>query len=682
MAFLNPLFWLGIAAVAAPILVHLVRRTRARKIEFPALLFVRQVPQRTIRRRTLQNLLLLIIRCLAVALIVLAFTRPFFSGRSAAKESLASRASVILLDNSLSMRRADLFAEAQKRALSLIDDASGADRLALMTFGKTYEVLNRFTADKNSLRSVLKSANAGWEGTDYEQALRGAESLFRELQTSGQRQIILISDFQASGWSEANASFKLSSDIQLVTLDVGGKDPAPNIAVTRVEARPIVFGQKYTENLAVHVSNFSDSPRDHLVVDFQMNDQTVAKRDLNLNSREAKVVEFTDFNLGEGANRCTIEINSGDFAPDNRFYFSIRRNSQAKALIVEGASRGPSDSLYLQSALNMNEDLPFAFALKTTGSVDPSSLADYSLVILNDAGPLSSSFSEKLSQFVQAGGQLLIATGPKSDVASFNSSLERLSPAVLREVVQPRQGESVAISEVKFDHPIFEVFREGGRLTGAHVFGYFRSEPRANASVLARYEDWSPALIESSAGKGRVLLFSSSLGASWNDLPLTPLYLPLVHQMVSYLGGHDSDSWYGVGQTFTVAKDAQGSPPAVDSPSGNRVSEDRLTPDGALLVTGREPGFYRLRYSGAPDFAAVDLDSAEGDFTKLDFAQFVAGVTGGGGVPQGFEAGRQQSSEEIEARQKIWWPLLFVALLLLVSESLLSHRTRIAKMVG
>jgi aerotolerance regulator-like protein len=82
MWFLNPLFWLGIGAVAAPILVHLVRRTRARKIEFPALTFVRQVPQRTIRRRTFRNLLLLLLRCLAILLVVIAFTRPFFTRRS------------------------------------------------------------------------------------------------------------------------------------------------------------------------------------------------------------------------------------------------------------------------------------------------------------------------------------------------------------------------------------------------------------------------------------------------------------------------------------------------------------------------------------------------------------------------------------------------------------------------
>lgn len=682
MWFLNPLFWLGIAAVAAPILVHLVRRTRARKIEFPALVFVRQVPQRTIRRRTLRNLFLLLLRCLAILLIVLAFTRPFFTGRSRAKESDAAGATVILVDSSLSMRREQLFAAALQRAESMINDARNDERLALMTFGNRYEVINRFTADKSGLRSMLKSLNAGWEGTDYEQALRGAESLLSELKMGGPKRIVLISDFQAMGWNQAHATFKLGNDTQLMTVDVGGNNPPPNVAVTSVDAHGLVFGQKYLENVSVQISNFSDAPRDHLAIDFQINDQTVEKREVSLNARDLKVVEFTGFNLADGANRCAIEIAAGDFAPDNKFYFTIRREVPTRALIIESASRGRSDSFYLQSALGLNDELPFSFTLKTTGAVDPSGLSEYALVILNDAGPLSSALSESVSRFVDAGGQLIISTGPHTDAASFNGSLQRIAPATLRDSVQIKPGESVAITDVKFDHPIFEVFRESGRLATARVFGYFRSEPRPNATVLARYEDGSAALIEANAGKGRVLLFTSSLGPSWNDLSLTPLYLPFVHQMVRYAGSREEGSWYALGQTFRVAKESRGGPPAVDSPSGTRLTENRVTPDGDLLVTGRQPGFYRLRYSARPDFAAVDLDGAEGDFTKLDFAAFMTGVSGGAGNAERSEADRKFSNEEIEARQKVWWPLLFVALMLLVAESLLAHRIRVAKIVG
>jgi uncharacterized membrane protein len=681
MWFLSPFFWLGIAAVAAPILVHLVRRTRARKIEFPALTFVRQVPQRTIRRRTLRNLLLLILRCLAILLIVIAFTRPFFTRRSAAKDSSAG-ATVILVDSSLSMRREQMFAAAVQRAAAIIDEARNDERLALLTFGNRYEVVSRFTVDKARLRSTLRTLSAGWEGTDYEQALRGAESLLDELKTGGPKRVVMISDFQASGWNQANASFKLSSDVQFQTFDVGGSNPQPNVAVTNVDAHGVVFGQKYLENLTVQLSNFSDTPRDRVAVDFQINDQTVEKREVTLNARETKVVEFTGFNVAEGANRCVIEVVAADFPADNKFYFTIRREAPAKALIVESASRGRSDSFYLQSALSLNDALPFNFTVKTAGAVDPSGVGENALVILNDAGSLSSALADRLKKFVQDGGQLIISTGPHTDANSFNESLRDILPATFRESVQTKAAESVALTDVKFDHPIFEVFRESGRLAAAHVFGYLRSEPKPAANVLARYEDGSPALVEGNAGKGRELLFTSSLGPSWNDLPLTPLYLPLVHQMIRYVATTDEGSWYGLGQTFRVAKESKGDPPAVDSPDGTRLTDSRLTPDGDLLVTGRQPGFYRLRYAARPEFAAVDLNPLEGDFAKVDFGVFINGVTGGSGNAQGREANRNFTNEEIEGRQKVWWSLLLLALLLLVTESLLAQRIKVTKMVG
>ena len=682
MSFLTPLFFLGVAALAAPVLVHLVRRTRARRVQFPALIFVRQVPQRTIRRRTLHNLLLLALRCLAILLIVIAFTRPFFSGGSAAKDNSAAGATVILVDNSLSMRREGLFAEAQRRAEAALDEARNDEQVALVSFDKRYTVVNRFINDKSRVRSGIGSLNAGWDGTDYEQALRGAESLLSEVQTTGPKRIVMISDFQAPGWNPATATFKLANDTQLTTLDVGGNNPPPNVAVTNVEARSVVFGQKYLDNVVVHVSNFSDLPKDHVQVEFQINEQTVEKRDISLNSRDSRVVEFSNFNLNDGANRCTINLSSEDFAPDNRFYFTLRRETPAQALIVESAARGRSDSLHLQSALTTNEDLPYTFTIKSTGAVDPASISDYSLVILNDTGPMSSALADTLTRFVNAGGQLIVSAGPRTQAEGYNASLQQISPAALREAVQTKAGESVAITEVKFDHPIFEVFQQSGRLASANVIGYFRSEPRPNAAVLARFEDGSPALVEARTGKGRVLLFTSSLGPSWNDLPLTPLYLPFIHQMVRYAGTHEENPWYGLGQTFTVGKQKEASPPAVDTPNGARLSESKLTPDGDLLVTAREPGFYRLRYNGAPGFAAVNSDGAEGDFTKVNFPEFVAGVTGGAGSAEGTEANRNLSNEEVEGKQRIWWSLLLVALLLLLAESFLARRTKMVKMIG
>jgi hypothetical protein len=681
MSFLNPFFLLGLAALAAPVLVHLVRRTRARRVEFPALYFVRQVPQRTIRRRTLRDLLLLALRCLALLLVVFAFTRPYFTSTGKAAASEGTRSTVILLDASLSMRRAGLFEEAKRRAEALIGEAPEGERVALLSFGEGYEVVNNFTADRVALRAALAGLSAGFEATDYEQALRGAEALFRESKAGGARRVLVLSDFQATGWDAARATFRLSPDVRLALIDVAGA-PESNVAVTNVEARGAVYGQKYTDKLAVHVANFSDEERGTVLLDFQINEQTVEKRELTLAPREQKVVEFTDFNLAEGTNRCAVRLRTEDFAPDNDFYFTLRREAQAKALIVDGSARG-GDSFYLQSALAAGGDLPFTFDVRGAGGVDPNAIAAHSLVILNDSGLAPGALSESVERFVETGGRLVIAAGPHTKPESFNRAFGRVAPATLVEAVQLQRGESVAMTAVKSSHPVFEVFNEGGRLPAARVYGYQRAEPRAGASVLASFEDGSPALIESGAGAGRVLMYNSTLGMGWSDLPLSPIYLPLVQQMVRYLGEREVSAWQRLGQAFVVAKSAEGEAPAVDAPSGARLKTAGVSKDGEMLLTGREPGFYRLRYSAAPDFVAVNVDGREGDFAKLNQEEFLAAFTGGDpAAPRAADAAERESGEEIEARQRAWWPLLLAALLLLAAESVLARRTKVVKMIG
>ncbi|HEX7176373.1 MAG TPA: BatA domain-containing protein [Pyrinomonadaceae bacterium] len=686
MSFLNPLFLLGLAAVAAPILVHLVRRTRARRVEFPALVFVRQIPQRTIRRRTLHNLLLLLLRCLAVLLVVFAFTRPFFSGAGASAETETTRATVFLIDSSLSMRHADHFSEAVRRADTILGELPEDERVALVRFGEGYEVLSEFTAEKHRVRAALAGLGAGFEGTDYEQALRGAESLFTDLRAGGAKRVFLISDFQAAGWQAARATFRLRDDIRLALIDVGGKETTPNVAVTNVEARGVVYGQKYVDKVAVHLSNFGDVARERVGVDLQVNDQTVEKREISLAARDSRVVEFTGFNLGEGPNRCAVRLRADDFEHDNQFYFTLRGETPAKAVIIDSAARGLGDSFYLQSALSAGEGLPFAFSVKSAGALDPADVAGYSLVVLNDAGNISGALAEAVVKFVESGGPVIVATGPNTRAESFNRALERVAPVRLTDAVQLQRGESAAVTDVKTAHPVFEIFRGGATLSSARVFGYHRSEPRERAVVLARFEDGSPALVESSAGAaGRVLLFTSTLGMNWNDLPLTPLYLPLVQQMVRYLGEREAVAWHRLGQTFTVARASGGEPPAIDTPSEERLKTGTRTPDGDLLVTGREPGFYRLRYEGRPDFAAVNVDGREGDFAKLNTDEFLAGVTGGdagASAEAEADADARVSGAEIEARQRVWWPLLVAALLLFAAEAVLARRTKMVRMIG
>jgi len=679
MSLLNPLFLLGLAALAVPVIVHLVRRTRAPLLDFASLMFVRRIPQRTIRRRRLHNLLLLLLRSLALLAVVLAFARPFFTG-SPAEAFQKDRLNLLLVDNSLSMRYGRRFEQAKTAAQSILDQI-GNERTALLSFGRGFQVHTRFTTETERVRTLVRDLQPGLEGTEYMQALKGAESLFKEM-GKGEKRLYLISDFQATGRSSAEGNFRLSKEIKLIPLDVG-EEKAPNVAVTEIGAHPVIYQQKYDDKLVARVANFGDDDLSAVRIEFSINDHPVEKRELRLAARDTQSVEFTGFNLTEGINRCLVEVSDASFALDNRFYFTLRRAEQLKALIIETATRGQSESFYLRNALTTGENLPFAVTVKSAGTVNPTELNQYRVIVLNDAGDLNAALAAQLSKFVEAGGGLVVATGPHTRAEQFNRLLEPIAPAVLDAPVQLR-NDFVAMSEIKIDHPIFEVFRQSGRLSATRFFGYFRSSPREQSSVLARYEDGSPALVETAKGNGKVLLLTSTLDALWNDLPLTPIYLPLIRQVVRHLGERDEKSWHPIGQPFTVPAAKDGSPPAVDTPAGARLTERAQTSLGDLLVNPREIGFYRLRYPGESEYAAVDLEGKESDFRKLDVQEFIASVSGADAttLKDAGAQGAKINNEEIESRQRVWWSLLVVALLLFLIEGILARRVKTAKVIS
>jgi hypothetical protein len=677
MAFLNPFFLIGVLAAGIPVLVHLVRRTRAQKVFYPSLMFLRKIEQKTVRRRHLRNLLLLLLRCLALLLLALAFSRPYFT-KPSIQASTARANGVILLDASASMRYADLFDRAKKAALNVTGNAASDEQLALVTFAQSYDILRPLKADKTELNGLIDQINPTLGATDYLQAIQAADSILKEV-IGSERKIYLITDFQATGWNRAAAQPKLAADVKLIPIDIGDAN-ATNLAVSDVKAEPVVYAQKYAGKLTATVSNFSNEIFDG-TVDFKLNDLAVERRELSLDGGASKVIEFTGFNVPEGSNRATLEITTDKFPFDNKNSFVIRRENQTKILALETASRGRSESLYLQQALLAGENNRFELNLKTSGSVNPNELNEYRAIIINDVESLSDQLATAIKAFVERGGGLILACGKHTTPSEYNRVFANTLPAQISEVAQTRGGYAL-MSQIKTDHPVFSAFTKSGRLTSTRVYAYHRSEPKENAAVLAALDDGSPVLIEGLAGRGKILLLTTTLDTAWNDLPLTPMFLPLIRQMLEHLSGNEGAISYNVGQVFTVAPDQEGNYPAIENPNGGRIDDARRTTAGELAVDAHETGFYRLRYRERADNAAVNIDAKESDFTRLNPEELIASVSPNPDEQLPQVASGKLSEEEIESKQRLWLPLILLALLMFVSEAILARRIRIAKLVS
>src|SRR5215471_1937045 len=236
MGFVAPLVFVALGALAIPFVVHLIQRERKRVVEFPSLMFLRRIPYQSVRRRRLRDVLLMLIRMAALALIVLAFARPFFRRDTlAAATQNGAREAVILVDSSYSMGYGDRWQKAQAAARDVIARLNPGDKASLVFFASGADVVVRSAGDKGRLSSAVAAGKVGPGATRYAPALKLAGSLLSE-SALPRREIVLISDFQRRGWDQTPGKddVRLPDRTTLTPVNVAGSDDTSNLAVTPI----------------------------------------------------------------------------------------------------------------------------------------------------------------------------------------------------------------------------------------------------------------------------------------------------------------------------------------------------------------------------------------------------------------------------------------------------------------
>src|SRR5205823_4551970 len=172
MGVLAPLYLAGLAALSLPLILHLVRRTPRGRQEFSSLMFLLPSPPRLTRRSRLDQIVLLLLRLAALALLAFAFARPFLrEAATLALEELPARRVAILVDASASMRRGDLWQQSLARTEKELADLGPHDEVALYTFADRLRTEVGFDAGEadtaashlEMVRQATKKLRPTWE---------------------------------------------------------------------------------------------------------------------------------------------------------------------------------------------------------------------------------------------------------------------------------------------------------------------------------------------------------------------------------------------------------------------------------------------------------------------------------------------------------------------------------------
>jgi hypothetical protein len=369
------------------------------------------------------------------------------------------------------------------------------------------------------------------------------------------------------------------------------------------------------------------------------------------------------------------------FVPDNTFYFTVNVLTPLKVLAVidDSADNGRAAATqWFESAMGRRDRSRFQVEVLQPRQVTQEAVNSRDVMALFDVRDLQPVQVRAIESFVQEGGSLLMAPAGRVTAQTFNSLLGELTPARLDRQQTELNGNFRVIAEINQRHPIIRALQIGRNndLGSARFRGYWSTQPAEGSEIIMGFDNGQAALLESRFGRGRVLLFTSSLDTTWNNLPLQGLYLPLMQETLRYLALTDEKKRsYVVGEPVRM-KLPPGNALRVTDPDGDETVLTSPTGDDVVYRNTLVPGFYGVRGGDQPDFLAVNVSPLESDLAAAATREIEKALTNPDGTAQPPGQARASAMDaRSERSQRWWWWILLAVGLLALGETLLSNRT-------
>ena len=646
----------GLLAALIPLIIHLSRSRRTKKMRFSTTRFFTEQFLRSYRMSKLRELLLLACRMALFAFLALALTGILYTPRgTSALAGSGPRTVVLVLDDSASMGYKEngvpLFRRAQEAATTILHGLSSQDRVSVVLAGWRAggpEVLfPEPTADLDEVRRAVDKAKAGSLGTDLSGAIARAEEVAATSRDEGRSvSVYVISDLQESGWDVPTSptARSASSDTSFIFVGVRPRKPPVNRAVTAVRyaaTRPRVGVPFAVRPLLALGADDGKDASVRLYLDGAKVGEQKAER--LPGGKWASPRFYHTFTTG-GWHAGYAETDDDALDADNRRYFAIEVPQTTETVPVLAVNGAPSsvnhedELFFLRLALTAapeGQRPPFQINAIAPAELAGIEVGKYPLVVLANVERLPEASVEKLEEYVDGGGKLLIFLGDKVNQGFYNATLagaNRRHGGLLPATIKGARKEPVGfIGALNYEHRALAAFQEPklGTLLGPGLtFDALRLEAPAQ-TVLMKASSGAPLLCEKLYGKGKVLLFASSCRRGWSDFPIRPAFPLWARFIAEYLTqtplSLQTSHRTGEAIRLTPPRDESGSL-WVRKPDGSKAIAPRASDgSGAFeFADTHTPGVYTLLRSDQETrlgMFAVNLETYESDLAYLDEEQ-------------------------------------------------------------
>ncbi len=697
--FTNLTMLAGLSALAAPILIHLLLKRKKQRLRFSTLQFFLRHDEHSSQRRKLRNLLLLAVRLLLLAVLVLAFARPFLPDHEAAGAGQKRRLAVFVVDRSVSMQALDggstRWEQAKKAMGKILGEMNPNDRAALISCASHCEVLSG-AAPPEALARLLKELQPSYGSGNVAEGLQLAGKIISSAGVDSVSTIYVISDLQLSGCKNL-ADYPVPPEVEIKAIKFGDI-LTPNLAVTELR-----LDHREGERPHVVVASYSDERVKEAKIKLAIDGKETLSRVLQFATGTVARAELTLPPLAPGWHDAALRVEGDDaLALDNVRYEAFFVPQPLRTLVVEprqGARVFEEESFFVTSALDpmqgvTNSNLsrfviekvsPEELVKKLSPASGPSK---YNLVMVPGLKQIPASLAVELLGFVRAGGGLILFLNDDINSGRYNSELRDLLPAQLGHLERNTSEAADSkwhLEDYDLKDAMFATFRRpgSGNLALPEFTRRCTLTTNQGSTVCARFGDETPAIVSLALGGGKVVLINSSADTVWTNWPKHKTYVPWLHGLclsltaraggdqmraaAHLIAGEDHDVSLGLAakqQPFRVRR------------LGGKETIVTADPDGRLLnLESSAPGVYSITNAAGQEMQrlAINLPAEESELSALTPAEFQREVTR---AARGHNATLAASFFGAEDHRKDFARVLLMAGLgLLLAETFLANRT-------
>ncbi|QDV21532.1 hypothetical protein Pan153_62220 [Gimesia panareensis] len=563
--FASPWLLMGLLAAGVPVLIHLLHKRKFIETEWAAMKFLLAATKKYSRRVRFEQLLILLVRCLILLLLAIAFSRPYWSARGAFFETAAPVHRILVIDTSFSMRwqneDRDKFATAKEMAQALVSGSNTGDAFQLIQISSVspQTLISRPSRQQSYVLDEINRLQPTEEYGDVTQSLQSALEFLGQAQELAQKEVIVISDFQAESWapleSEAGDARVLSlldaisKKATLVLKDVGQTDE-PNLAIVDFDSPSVFATLNQPVRLSVTLHNFSPLNREGVNLQLYVDDQLVNQKPVNLPANTDTHAEFTHQFTRIGDHRLEARIADDQLPLDNRRWKVMPVKKEINVLLVNGRQSGEAmgkatDFLELALSPSLREQ-PWQGVIKphviSEGELANTELELYDSVVICDVALFTDHERDLLKGYVKRGGGLIVSLGDQVDANNYNQTLFQPGSGLMNLKLLDRRGDAKQKSQIfefdplQYQHPVIEIFKGNpdAGLETTQIYEYVQTEvpPDSNNRLVLNYDTGDPAVIESTLGRGKILLITTALDRRWGSWAVWPSFPPMMNEFV------------------------------------------------------------------------------------------------------------------------------------------------------